>query len=323
MSGPRGTLIVLAAAVLGAIITVAAKRDPGSPLGWLIVAGTLIAALAVRPRSAYLLIPVPALAYVVFGLAAGAIRNQSDPASAGLAVGAAQWVANGFLTMAAATVLAAVIALGRWFLDRRTAASPAGRRRSGSGSGSGGRRGPEERLDRVDSGRSVPSDSSGLIEQSDEVGFGGQRSQRDQRGQSGRGGRSGQGGRMDRGDRSGGRGDESDWPGRGGRVDWDRANRERADRERAERERLDRAQADRGRDDRGRDDGGRVGRGRDEGPGRPKPAFYPNPDWPGDRGGGRDPRDRRPPPGPPSFGASRDLARPGQGQGQRRALGVA
>ena len=215
LSGGRGMLVVLAAAVLGAIATVVAKRDPGSPLGWFIVAGTLIAGLAVRPRSAYLLIPVPALAYVVFGLAAGLIRHQSDPSSTGLAVSAAQWVANGFLTMAAATVLASVIALGRWYLDHRAAASPAGRRRAGSGG-----RPPEERLDRAERARSVPSDSSGLLGQSDQMGFGGQR------------GRSGQ------------------------------SNRDGVD------------------------------------PGRPKPAFHPHSDWPGDRGAAGDPRDRRPPPGP-------------------------
>ena len=236
LSGGRGVLVVVAAAVLGAIATVVAKRDPGSPLGWFIVAGTLIAGLAVRPRSAYLLIPVPALAYVVFGLAAGLIRHQSDPSSTGLAVSAAQWVANGFLTMAAATVLASVIALGRWYLAHRAAASPAGRRRAGSG----GRRAPEERLDRGERARSVPSDSSGLLGQSDERGFGSQRGLSDQSDRTGWGGRSGQDG-----------------------VD----------------------------------------------PGRPKPAFHPHSDWPGDRGAARDPRDRRPPPGPPSFGASRDLTR--------------
>ena len=281
LSGGRGTLIVVAAAILGAIVTVVTKRDPGSVLGWLIVAGTAIAGFAVRPRSAYLLVPVPALAYVVFGLAAGFIRHQSDPSSAGLAVNAAQWIANGFLIMAAATVLAVVIALGRWLLDRRSSASPARRQRSGSG----GRRGPAEPLDRADGdgARSVPSDSSGLIGQSDEMGFGGQRGWSGQSDGTGWGGRSG-------------RGDASDWPGRS-----DRAGRPG---------RPDRAGG-------GADRGGRVDRGRDRGeaPGRPKPAFYPNPDWPGGRGEARDPRDRRPPPGPPSFGASRDLGRRGRARG--------
>jgi hypothetical protein len=284
LSGGRGALILVAAALLGAIITVAAKREPGAPLGWLIVAGTLIAGLAVRPRAAYLLVPWPALAYVVFGLAAGVIHNQSNPSGSGLAVGAAQWIANGFLTMAVATVLAVVIALGRWLLDRRASASPAGRRRAEAGAatrtgtgGAGRRRGG--RLDEGDEDRGVRSDlsSSGLIDQSDEVGFGGQRGRR-------------------------GRGDASDWPGRSdqaGRSDQVGRSGWSGQRGRSERPGWS--------DGAGRSE--RSGRGgREEAPGRPKPAFYPNPDWPGDRGPGRDPRDRRPPPGPPSFGASRDLA---------------
>jgi hypothetical protein len=318
LSGGRGTLIVVAAAILGAIVTVVTKRDPGSLLGWLVVAGTAIAGFAVRPRSAYLLVPVPALAYVVFGLAAGFIRHQSDPSSAGLAVNAAQWIANGFLIMAAATVLAVVIALGRWLLDRRASASPARRQRSGSG----GRRGPAEPLDRADGdgARSVPSDSSGLIGQSDEVGFGGQRGWSGQSDGTGWGGRSG-------------RGDASDWPGRGdgeGRSDRPGRSDRAGPSDRAGRPgRLDRAGggADQGgrsgwdgrgdRSDRGRqvDRSRQVDRDRGEAPGRPKPAFYPNPDWPGGRGEARDPRDRRPPPGPPSFGASRDLGRRARARG--------
>ncbi len=276
-------LIVVAAAVLGAIVTVVAKRDPGSLLGWFIVAGTLIAGFAARPRSAYLLIPVPALAYVVFGLAVGLIRNHSDPSSTGLTVSAAQWVANGFLTMAAATVLAVLIALSRWYLDRRAAGASAGRRRAGSG----GRRGPEERLDRAEDARGAQSDSSGLIDQSDETDWGGQRGRSDQ---GGRSGQSDQAGRDGRDGRSGpgGRTGQSDQTGRGGR---------------------DGRSGPGGRTGRSGSGGqsGSGGRVWEEAQARPKPAFYPNPDWPGDRGRAPDPRDRRPPPGPPSFGASRDL----------------
>jgi hypothetical protein len=226
MSGGRGLLIVVAAAVLGAIATVVTKTDPGGLLGWCIVVGTVIAGFAVRPRAAYLLIPMPALAYVVFALAAGLARNTSS--GTGLTVSAAQWIANGFLTMAAATVLAVVVTLGRWYLDRRAGASPAGRRRA------------------------RPAESVGS------TGSGG-------RGGSDQGGESGEFGRGSFGQ------------GGGSRL-------------------------------RGPSDQARGGRAREEAPAaRPRPAFYPNPDWPGDRDGARDPRDRRPPPGPPSFGASRDL----------------
>ena len=88
--------------------------------------------LAVRQRSAYLMIPVPVLCYLVFALAAGLARNQSAPSSSALTVNAAQWIANGFLTMAAATVVAIVITAGRWFWARRARGgrgrpAPAGR----------------------------------------------------------------------------------------------------------------------------------------------------------------------------------------------------
>jgi hypothetical protein len=94
--------------------------------------------LAVRQRSAYLMIPVPVLCYLVFALAAGLARSQSAPSSSALTVNAAQWIANGFLTMAAATVVAIVITAGRWFwarqargaeADPRPQAGPAGRGR--------------------------------------------------------------------------------------------------------------------------------------------------------------------------------------------------
>src|SRR6201996_3122978 len=42
MSGGRGLLIVVAAALVGAIVTVVTKTDPGGLLGWCIVVGTLI-----------------------------------------------------------------------------------------------------------------------------------------------------------------------------------------------------------------------------------------------------------------------------------------
>jgi hypothetical protein len=141
LSGGQGLGIVVIAAALGALVSVATKHEPGTLLGGFVVAGSLGAVLAVRQRSAYLMIPVPVLCYLVFALAAGLARNQSGPSSSALTVNAAQWIANGFLTMAAATVVAIVITAGRWFWARRarearraeaglrSQASPAGRRR--------------------------------------------------------------------------------------------------------------------------------------------------------------------------------------------------
>ena len=128
LSGGQGLGIVVIAAALGALVSVATKHEPGPLLGGFVVAGSLIAVLAVRPRSAYLMIPVPALCYLVSALAAGLARNHSASSSSALTVNAAQWIANGFLTMAAATVVAIVITAGRWFWARRARGAQAGPR---------------------------------------------------------------------------------------------------------------------------------------------------------------------------------------------------
>ena len=127
MAGARGALIVIAAAVIGTAATAGTHHAPGYLLGGCVVAGTLAAALAVRPRAVYLLIPVPALAYLMGALTAGLIHQRSaGPGSSGLTVSVAQWFADGFVTMVAATALAAAIAIIRWLGHRnaRPAAAP-------------------------------------------------------------------------------------------------------------------------------------------------------------------------------------------------------
>jgi hypothetical protein len=136
LSGGLGLGIVVIAAGLGALVSVATKHEPGTLLGGFVVAGSLFAVLAVRQRSAYLMIPVPVLCYLVFALAAGLARNQSASSSSALTVNAAQWIANGFLTMAAATVVAIVVTVGRWSWARR------GRRARGAGAGPRPQAGP-------------------------------------------------------------------------------------------------------------------------------------------------------------------------------------
>src|ERR1700679_984925 len=103
LSGGLGLGIVVIVAALGAVVSIVTKHEPGTLLGGFVVAGTLAAALAVRPRSAYLMIPVPVLCYLIFALGAGLALNETSPSSSALTVTAAQWIANGFLTMAAAT----------------------------------------------------------------------------------------------------------------------------------------------------------------------------------------------------------------------------
>jgi hypothetical protein len=119
-----GVLTVLAAALLGAAFTVATHRDPGRPLGIFLVVGTLAAGTSVRARSAYVMIPVPALAYVVAAAIAGYVHDRTiDTSRTALTLSGVQWIANGFIAMTAATALAVVLAIARWLLERHYAQS--------------------------------------------------------------------------------------------------------------------------------------------------------------------------------------------------------
>jgi Domain of unknown function (DUF6542) len=113
--GRLGVFVVIGCAALGLLVTVLARAGPGTLLGASVVAGTAAATLAVRPRSVYVIIPVPALAYVVAATIAGLIHDRANDGSlTGLAVHAAQWIAAGFLAMSVATLLAIVATAVRW-----------------------------------------------------------------------------------------------------------------------------------------------------------------------------------------------------------------
>ena len=93
---------------------------PGPLLGLFVVAGTVTAALAVRPRAGRLILPVPILSYLVAALISGVVYSRSaDTSRTALAISAAQWIANGFFAMAIATLLAVAITTARWYLWRR------------------------------------------------------------------------------------------------------------------------------------------------------------------------------------------------------------
>jgi hypothetical protein len=83
--------MVVAAAAIGAVFTVASHREPGQALGVLVLAGTLAAATSVRARSAYAIIPVPALAYAAAAGIAGSVHDlAADTTRTALAVNAVQ-----------------------------------------------------------------------------------------------------------------------------------------------------------------------------------------------------------------------------------------
>ena len=120
MQGGLGVCLIVASTALGAIVTMVAGTMPGGLLGAFVVIGTIVAALAVRPRAGRMILPVPVLSYLVAALVSGVIYNRGTGASrTALAIGAAQWIANGFFPMALATAVAIVIITIRWYLWRR------------------------------------------------------------------------------------------------------------------------------------------------------------------------------------------------------------
>ena len=103
---------------IGAVATIVTKAQPGSVLGLFVLAGTVAAALTVQPRTGRLIFPVPALSYLIAALTAGAVYDRSADKTE-LAVGAAQWIANGFFVMVLSTLLAIALTTVRWYMWRR------------------------------------------------------------------------------------------------------------------------------------------------------------------------------------------------------------
>lgn len=118
---------MISGAALGGLATVATGKAPGLALGVFVIGGTAAAVLAVRPRSVYLIIPIPALSYILAATAAGLVDLNGQAVGASLttlAVSAAQWMASGFLTMTTATLLAIAAAAARWPFRRPVPRGP-------------------------------------------------------------------------------------------------------------------------------------------------------------------------------------------------------
>ena len=125
LRGGMGVCIVISSAALGAIATSASGSEPGFLLGLLVVLGTVTAALAVRPCAGWMILPVPALSYLVAALASGIVAQlNSRLPMMQLAIMAAQWMAGGFFAMTSATVLAAAVIAARWRLQSRNRNTP-------------------------------------------------------------------------------------------------------------------------------------------------------------------------------------------------------
>jgi hypothetical protein len=118
LRGGLAVCVIVASAAIGAAATIVTRAQPGLALGLFVLAGTVAAALTVEPRAGRLIFPVPALSYLIAALASGMAYNRSGNKTE-LAVGAAQWIADGFFVMVLSTLLAIALTTVRWFLWRR------------------------------------------------------------------------------------------------------------------------------------------------------------------------------------------------------------
>jgi hypothetical protein len=113
-------VIIIAGAAAGTVASVATRRPPGFLLGLFVVAATVCAALAVRPTAVRMILPVPALSYLVAALGTGLVTDRpADHTRTAELIAATQWIADGFFAMALATALAVVLTAVRWYLWRR------------------------------------------------------------------------------------------------------------------------------------------------------------------------------------------------------------
>jgi hypothetical protein len=158
----RGAVyILLAAALLGVVGTVLTGREPGFWLGFCTVVGSIIAALAIRRRRLYMLIPLPALVLFFGAAVTGAIHDRGvDTSTTEIGVNFLQWIADVFFAMCAATILVLVIAGGRWLLSRQLVAGQFPMSGGGAGNGARPRPGPSPRPAAPSPGRE-PRDDGG------------------------------------------------------------------------------------------------------------------------------------------------------------------
>jgi uncharacterized protein DUF6542 len=144
-------LILAGAAIVGMVGTLAMGHDPGFLLGFMVVVGSVVAALTIRRHAAYQIIPLPALTYLVAGVITGAIHDRAaDTSKAQLGLNFLQWIASGFLAMSAATILVIVIASARWMLGRQLVSGqlPASSQRPAQARAPRGNPAPGTRADR-------------------------------------------------------------------------------------------------------------------------------------------------------------------------------
>ena len=136
LPGRRAALVLLGFVLVGMIGTVVTNHDPGGLLGFMLIAGSVVTAAAVQRRAVYKLIPLPAICYLGAAILTGAYHDRSiDTSKTELGLSFLQWLANGFFSVSAATILVLLIAGGRWLVSMQLVSGqfPMSVQRAGAG----------------------------------------------------------------------------------------------------------------------------------------------------------------------------------------------
>jgi hypothetical protein len=111
---------LLAATLLGVIGTVLTRSEPGFLLGFLILVGSVAAAVGIRRSVGHVIFPLPALANFIGAVVTGAIHDRGiDTSRTELGANFLQWIANVFFWICAATIIVLVVAAGRWLISKQ------------------------------------------------------------------------------------------------------------------------------------------------------------------------------------------------------------
>ena len=171
---------MLTAALLGVLGTLLTGSEPGKLLSYLLIIGSVLAAVGIRRRSLYLLIPLPALTFFICAVITGAVKDSSiDTSKTELGLTFLQWIASVFFAMCAATILVLLIGAGRWLLSRQLVAGQFGLSSSGAAAGDGNVARPTQPPgQRADRDRRPPADRDPWAAPWDRDDPGGQRAKR-------------------------------------------------------------------------------------------------------------------------------------------------
>ncbi|HWG00885.1 MAG TPA: hypothetical protein VG164_03420 [Trebonia sp.] len=107
-------------ALLGAVGTLIAGREPGFLLGFAIIVGTIITALGIKRPASYVIIPLPALTYLVLATLTGAVHDSGiDTSKEAIGLSFLQWIGGGFFAISVATIAVLLIFGARLIASRQ------------------------------------------------------------------------------------------------------------------------------------------------------------------------------------------------------------